>query len=168
MSTQLVTPEIRAWIGRESAPSTGQPILERDIARYAISIGDPDPIYYDAAAAVRAGHRAIPAPLGYVYWCAHPWCATIPTEQMQSDGLPASSAPLRLPLPVQRVVRGGDDYEFFARLYAGDRVTLRRRVADVYGREGKSGPMVFVVEECTYTNDRGELVAKQKITRIYR
>lgn len=168
MAVSLVTPEIRNWIGRESPPTTGEPILERDIVRYALAIGDPDPMYYDVEAARRAGHRGIPAPIGYVYWCAHPWCLAISPERMQSDGLPSSSDPLRLPLPVQRVVRGGDEYEFFRRLYAGDRVTLRRRVADVYEREGRSGQMVFVIEECTYTNDRNELVAKQKITRIYR
>lgn len=168
MAEPLVTSEILNWIGREAPPMTGAPILERDIARYALAIGDPDPVYYDADAARRAGHRAIPAPIGYVYWCAHPWCIALPPERMQSDGLPASSDPLRLPLSVQRVVRGGDEYEFFGRLYAGDRVTLRRRVADVYEREGKSGRMVFVIEGCTYTNDRDEIVAKQKITRIYR
>jgi acyl dehydratase len=168
MSVSLVTPEIRSWIGRESEPFTGEPILARDIKRYAIAIGDENPIYHDAEAATSAGHRTVPAPLGYVYWAAHPWTQTLSTDQLQPDGLPASADPLRLPLEVQRVVRGGDEYEFFARLYAGDRVTLRRRVADVYEREGKNGPMVFVIEECTYTNDRSELVAKQKITRIYR
>jgi acyl dehydratase len=168
MTASLVTPEIQSWIGRESEPFTGNAILARDVERYAIAIGDDDPIYRDAESAKRAGHRAIPAPIGFVYWAAHPWTQTLPAEQLQPDGLPASADPLRLPLKVQRVVRGGDDYEFFARIYVGDRVTLRRRVADVYAREGKSGPMVFVIEECTYTNDRSELIAKQKITRIYR
>jgi acyl dehydratase len=165
---QIVTPDIKAWIGRESEPFTGEPILARDIARYAIAIGDPDPVYFDGDAAVRAGHRAIPAPVGFVYWAAHPWCQSIPPERLQEDGLPAASDPLRVPIGLKRVVRGGDEYQFFGRLYAGDRVTLRRRILDVYERQGKSGLMVFVIEACVYTNDRNELIAKQNITRIYR
>lgn len=166
MSTNV--DEARAWIGRESAPLTGDPILARDVARYATAIGDFDPIYFGEDAARAAGFRGMPAPVGFLYWAAHPWTGLVHPRELAEDGRPVAQDPLAPPLPVERVVRGGDDYEFVRRIFVGDRITLRRRLADVYEKTGKSSTLVFVIEECEYTNQAGELVARQRITRIYR
>jgi 3-methylfumaryl-CoA hydratase len=51
---------------------------------------------------------------------------------------------------------------------AGDTVTVGKRLAGMYEKEGRSGPLVFVEMEFTFTNQRGELVAQENFTRIYR
>jgi hypothetical protein len=38
----------------------------------------------------------------------------------------------------------------------------------MYEKEGRSGPLVFVEMEFTFTNQRGEMVARENFTRIYR
>jgi hypothetical protein len=38
----------------------------------------------------------------------------------------------------------------------------------MYEKEGRSGPLVFVEMEFIFTNQKGELVAKEYFTRIYR
>lgn len=164
----LLTPEVLGWIGKEAPPHTGDTILDRDVARYAVAVGDLNPVYFDEQTAREDGHRSIPAPVGYIYWCAHPWCRTLAQGRLRPDGTPDDVDPLRPPLQAQRIIRGGDEYEFYGRVYVGDRITLHRRVVDIYERQGRSGAMAFVVEECRYYNQRGELVARQRITRIYR
>ncbi len=51
---------------------------------------------------------------------------------------------------------------------AGDVITVEKRIVDMYEKQGRSGDLVFVVQEFTFTNDRGELVARERFTRIYR
>jgi hypothetical protein len=51
---------------------------------------------------------------------------------------------------------------------AGDVITVQKRLARMYEKEGRSGPLVFVEMEFTFTNQRGEMVARENFTRIYR
>jgi hydroxyacyl-ACP dehydratase HTD2-like protein with hotdog domain len=53
-------------------------------------------------------------------------------------------------------------------ILAGDLITVEKRLADMYEKEGRSGPLVFVEMEFTFTNQHGELVARENFTRIYR
>jgi hydroxyacyl-ACP dehydratase HTD2-like protein with hotdog domain len=47
-------------------------------------------------------------------------------------------------------------------------VTVVKRIIDMYEKEGRSGTLVFVTQEFTFTNQRGEMVAREQFTRIYR
>jgi hypothetical protein len=38
----------------------------------------------------------------------------------------------------------------------------------MYEKQGRSGPMVFVVSESTYRNQHGKVVGVQRFTSIYR
>jgi hydroxyacyl-ACP dehydratase HTD2-like protein with hotdog domain len=58
--------------------------------------------------------------------------------------------------------------ELGAPVVAGDVVSVEKRLADMYEKEGRSGPLVFVEMEFTFTNQRGEMVARENFTRIYR
>ncbi len=51
---------------------------------------------------------------------------------------------------------------------AGDNLTMTKRIGDLYEKEGRSGTLVFVVMEFTFTNQRDELVMRESFTRIYR
>ena len=57
----LVTDEMRAEIGKESAPWTCE-VDKTAIRMFARSVGHTDPIYYDEAAAKAAGYRSLPCP----------------------------------------------------------------------------------------------------------
>lgn len=41
----------------------------------------------------------------------------------------------------------------------GDRLTARSRIADVYEKTGRTGPMVFIVHRMEFANQRGEPVS---------
>jgi hydroxyacyl-ACP dehydratase HTD2-like protein with hotdog domain len=57
---------------------------------------------------------------------------------------------------------------FGERVVAGDVISVEKRLAQMYEKEGRSGPLVFVEMEFIFTNQRGELVARENFTRIYR
>ena len=63
-------------------------------------------------------------------------------------------------------MRGGEELEFFKPIYANDRVTVRGRVTNMAEKVGKSGTLVFVTSEFTYTNQNDEKLATHVVTMI--
>jgi acyl dehydratase len=91
-----------------------------------------------------------------------------PTFTMTTAFWPRQSdAPVPdLGLNYARVLHGEQEYEYLVPVRAGDTLTGRSRISDVYEKEGKrGGTMKFVVFETTFTNQRGEdaVVARQVI-----
>ncbi len=90
-------------------------------------------------------------------------------ENRDFDGIGGGGG--RLPsipnLPV-RTLNGGVEAEFFALAKHGDRITAQSRYADIYEREGRTGKMVLVVTETTYTNQDGQVLAKVRNTSVRR
>ncbi len=50
----------------------------------------------------------------------------------------------------------------------GERIRVKSKYTDIYQREGKSGPLVFLLTETSYYNDKDELLLKSVQTRIIR
>ena len=65
-------------------------------------------------------------------------------------------------------LNGGNRFEYFVPVMAGDQITARSHVADVYDKAGATGSMLFIVFETDYKNQRGELVARLRGTIIRR
>ena len=71
-------------------------------------------------------------------------------------------------LPFKGGLDGGGEWEYLAPTWSGDTLTVVTTIADVYERQGSSGPMVFLVRETTWTNQNGKTVARAKGTTILR
>jgi acyl dehydratase len=67
-----------------------------------------------------------------------------------------------------RSLDGGMAYDFFRPVRAGDVLTTSQKVLDIYEREGKAEKLFFSIVETTYTNQNGEVVAKERKTNIIR
>ena len=158
----VVTDEARAWAEREY-PDFEYPVTRIDIARFARATGETDPVYYDPAAAAKAGYEDVVAPTMFPY--AIRMHASTLHADLEPDGSPTADVP---PLPTKRAMAGETSISFGAPIVAGDSIAVSRRVADMYEKEGRSGPLVFVVMEFSFTNQRGEQVAEERFTRIYR
>ena len=62
-----------------------------------------------------------------------------------------------LGLDLLRILHAGQEYEYLGDIKAGDTLTTRSKISDVYEKEGKrGGTMTFVTSETTFTNQRGE------------
>ena len=63
---------------------------------------------------------------------------------------------------------GGQSLTFQEPVYAGDGITARKRVTDVYERQARSGALVFVVSETVYVNQQGAQLMHCRETLIAR
>lgn len=158
----MITEEARAWARREY-PDFDFPVTRIDIARFAMATGETDPVFFDRQAAVVAGHEDVLAPTMFPY--AIRMHASTLGASLEEDGSPSSDVP---PLRTRRAMAGETSIEFGSRIVAGDVISVRKRLVDMYEKEGRSGPLVFVVMEFGFTNQRGDHVATERFTRIYR
>ncbi len=157
----------KKYIGKETEAHTGDPVLVRDIRRYALAIDDPNPIYYDENAARRGKYQGVTAPLAYVSWAVGVPGKEKRVKDLGEDGLASFVGVPEIPnVWTLGWVRGGDEFEFFKRVYANDRVTVKGKILDMNEKDGKSGKLLFVTSEFTYTNQNGELLAKHRVTMI--
>jgi 3-methylfumaryl-CoA hydratase len=160
----VITEEARRWAGQEH-PSREFPVNRREIARYASAIGATDPIHFDPVAARELGYRDVVAPPLFFYVIRMQAYSTLGRDGLTEDGSPAADVP---PLPTQRAMAGETRVELGAPVVAGDVITVEKRLRHFYEKEGRSGPLVFVEMEYLFTDQAGEVVAREVFTRIYR
>ncbi len=160
----LITDEVRSWIGRETEPWTVE-VTPRDIKRFAVATDDLNPLYYDKEYAQKSRYGGLIAPpLFYMVPLTDP----MPESALRPDGLPYEGKFPIPPTPLPRLVDGGTEIEFFVPIRVGDTLTGRSKIVDIYQKEGRTGPLIFVVRETTYTNQKGEVVLTEKSTTILR
>ena len=160
----VITDEARRWAERDY-PRFEMQVTATDIARFAHATGETNPIHFDKDAAAAAGYDDVVAPTLFTYVVRMHASALVPPDQLERDGSPTADVP---PLPTRRAMAGETALVLGERVVAGDVIGVEKRLADMYEKEGRSGPLVFVEMEFTFTNQRGELVARENFTRIYR
>lgn len=155
------------YIGTETEAKTGEPVLARDIRRYALAIDDPNPEYYDEEAAKKGKYGRLAAPPGFICWAVQDPKLEKRFEDLGEDGLSNFLGVPEFPDAWSLGwVRAGEEYEFFEPVFAGDQISVRMKLLDVYEKEGRSGHLIFTTSLATYTNQNGDLLAKHKITMI--
>jgi len=119
-------------IGKTGEAVTVQ-VTSEDVMAFARALGDSNPDY--------AAGTAVP-----------------PTFPIALTGKSGAGLGLlvSLNLDLMRVLHGEQEFEYFAPLKPGDEVTLVPRIADIYTKEGKRGPMEMIVLETTGTKKNGE------------
>ncbi len=127
----------KSIIGTEMGGSSM--VVERGkVMEFARAILDDNPAYFSEDPAV---------PLTYTMASAH-WPP--PTG---GGGSKLAS----LGLDLLKILHAGQEYEYLGEIKAGDTLTSRSKISDVYEKDGKAGgKMIFVVSENTFTNQRGE------------
>jgi len=162
--TPVVTEEARAWADR-GYPSFEFQVTSIDIARFARATGETNPIHFDKGKAVDAGYSDVVAPTMFPYVIRQHASALVPRDELEPDGSPSVDVP---PLSTRRAMAGETAIEFGPPIVAGDTITVQKSLADMYEKHGNSGPLIFVEMGFSFTNQRGETVAKESFTRIYR
>ena len=140
----------KSLIGRESDPVV-QDVEKNAIRRYAEALGDPNPIYVDEGAAKAAGYPTLVAP------------PTFAATLVVNDRFRHS-----LDLGTRSILHSEQQFEYARPIVAGDRITVRSKVADVQERAGASGPMDVIVIEDEGRDDAGGLVFRTRATLILR
>lgn len=142
----------RRHIGHELPPY--QVEVEKGRLRFfAKATGQDDPVYTDEAAARAAGHPGLPVPPTF-FFCL----------EMESPN-PAAVREL-LGIDYRRLLHGEQGFTFHRMAYAGDTLSFRQRIEDIYDKKG--GALEFVVRKTSVTNQRGEPVADLRCVSVIR
>ncbi len=150
---------LKATVGQELVFEAPEEIGRSAFRQYALAVGDFSPLYSDRGAAEAQGLRDVMAPPTLV-------CDT--WQYVDSDMDERGDLVGRGSFGELTGLRAGNEYEFFQPMHPDDVVTARWLVKDVYERTGRSGSIVFQVVEATYSNQRGELLARNTETLFYR
>jgi acyl dehydratase len=157
----LLTPKLRAAIGREVCYSAPEELGRAAVRYFALAIGDDNPLYTDERYAREHGYQGVIAPPTLV-------CETnqYAGQRRNDDGFPGHS--WDLDVPGTRLVRGGNAYVFHRPVLPSDVVTATWRIADMTERTTSHGlPMLIVTSVAEFTNQSGEPLATNTETLIY-
>ena len=130
-----------SWIGKEFDRYAFE-VTQEDIAEFAASVGETNPVHCDAAYAKTTPHGGIVAPATF--------CIVFRSNAALPD--------LKLSYGA-RAFDGGKECVFHTPIRPGDTITGVDRIAEVYEKTGRSGNMIFVVRESELTNQNGDKVA---------
>jgi acyl dehydratase len=159
----LITPEARAMIGREVGRQAAV-VYPKEAQRFAAAVGDLNPLYFDDDAARAQGYDGVIAPPMFLPHVLH---GVSRLESLREDGVPQQGGS-DIPLPVQRLMAGGEEYEFSAPLYAGDRITATTHIQNIEEKSGRTGRFVLITRETVYTNQDAVVVATGRFSVIVR
>ncbi|MBI2963975.1 MAG: MaoC family dehydratase N-terminal domain-containing protein [Deltaproteobacteria bacterium] len=137
-------------IGRTTQPVTMRVEFGK-IREFAAAIKDDNPIYFDEDYARREAGGVMPPPtftMTQAFWDSH-------------------SNRIELGMDLRRVLHGGQEFEYVQPVHAGDTLTARSSITDVFKKPGKrGGEMTFAVLETQFSNQRGEIVLYSRSTII--
>jgi acyl dehydratase len=117
------------------------PVTAEDIAAFAKAVGDLNPLYLDIEAAQQAGYPTVIAPPTF---CMH-----------LRGGRMMPEVPLE---PGMVSLHAGQEIEFYDEIYAGRSYTATAKLAEVYEKTGRSGPLGVIVREMTIRDAGGQPV----------
>jgi acyl dehydratase len=147
--------EIDASVVGKEYPPFPVTVERGKIKEFARAIGDPNPFYLDDEVGAASEWGDIIAPPTFA--------VTFRDERADSGAL------LRdLGVDISRVLHGEQEFETFKPLQPGQTYLCRTRVADVYEKTGRSGPMAFVVRETAITDRTNEIVATMRHVTVIR
>jgi acyl dehydratase len=174
---EYVTPEVRAMVGLSGPKLTAShPLGADELRRFVQGAMESNPIHMNDAAASEAGFGGLVAtPLFPVHSLRRPPGSPDPFERLQSvpdwDGLEPGGGLVGLapvPVPLTRLLNGGVAAEFHQLAKVGDVISAQGRYVDISEREGRSGSMVLVTVETTYTNQDDDVLVRVRSTIIMR
>jgi acyl dehydratase len=147
----LVLDEFKKLVGQQMEPEVWEAGREH-IKWFAQAIGDPNPLWQDKAYAEKSRYKNIIAPPLFLI----------------DSGLVKLVGRLVDMAPHLANINGGTEIEYFRPIEAGDTITTVAKLADAQLKTGKTGSLIFLVFEVTYTNQRGVLVAILRNTFVRR
>jgi acyl dehydratase len=149
-----LTDEMKAAIGQPS-PATTYEVTTQGIRTFARAVGYQNAIYFDEEAAKAKGHRALPAPPGFLGM-------PIFNPNVQAQRGPTFSSPFK------RNLNGGTGIEPVAQVYAGDELEAVTTLANLELVPSRAmGQMLIRTSETVYTRKSdGEVVARTRGTGL--
>ena len=154
----------RTKVGMEFPPYT-MVVEKSKITEFAMAVAlkeekeDINPVYYDEASAKNAGYHGITVP------------PTFMTSFILWTGNGMQEIIKALSVDIQRLLHSEEEFEYYGSIYAGDTITRKTKVVEMYdrGKRDRVGRFAEVtVLETEVVNQRKELLAKIRTTVVER
>ncbi|MFN2447133.1 MAG: MaoC family dehydratase N-terminal domain-containing protein [Vicinamibacterales bacterium] len=175
MPPDYITPEVRALIGAESPEvEATHPVEASEVRRFHHATMDDARRYWDEAWAAASRYGGVVTPPAFpVHAFRRAADAPDPLRADAPGDFGGYSRELRpglppVPIPLARLLNGGYEYELFRYARIGERIACRSRYKDIYQKDGRSGPIVFIVLEDAYRTASGERLLVATNTMILR
>ena len=160
----LVDADTAARVGTVAATATGE-VIRRDWQRWAVAVGDDNPLWFDPDYARANGYRDIICPPLYLQYAI---LGVTPLTGLRPDGSSgAVSGSLAFPKAPRRMA-GGESFTFHLPAYHRDEIEMVRTVESIVEKDGRSGRFVLVTWRTVYRNQHRELVAEAATSMIAR
>ena len=91
----------------------------------------------------------------------------VPLANLGKDGLNTQET-LNVDLPLKRVMAGGTKINLFKNIYPGDKLTGISKIQDLYEKKGKSGALIFMINQFSVSNQSNLKVYDETQTIIFR
>lgn len=164
-SPEEILKEAKNMIGRETEPVPfPYPIEHEAIRRYCMMVDDDNPLFLDPeyAKQTKYGAAVYPpfAPVGIMSQGS-------PGMAARTFGGESDNTSLLPPTPGSYFINMSMDWEWFKPMVAGDRLTTKTRLGDVYIKPIRIDPKAFwIVLELHFANQKGEAVCVVKNTLL--
>ena len=129
------------------------PVEEGRLRFVAKSIGETNPVYSDPEAARKAGHPALLAPPTFVF-------------MLEVDAVDLQDLVSFFGCKLGQLLHGEQGFVYHAPIYAGDRITVKKKVVDIYDK--KNGKLEFIITENDFVNQDGVKVAETRTNYVIR
>ncbi len=161
MASKLITPEVLALIGQETPPERNRFAISDEMAYdLADATEDPNPLYVDADYAKRSRFGGLLCPP------LATWKDIAPPIGFFGAG---QESHFEVPLPFNSYgLNGGSDWQFLRPAYVGAWVTRKFRIRDIFEKQGRSGPLVFVIRQETLTDQDNQKISIADRVSIHR
>ena len=134
----------------------------RLISRYAVAIGDPDPLYFDPAVARSLGFADVVAPPNLLA-AVIDWGPGTDERELLPDGTERSGSS-----PGLQTMGAGEEMEIVRYVTAGADVYEERFIESIVRKDGRSGPLVFVTTVHEFSDDTGAPLSRNRRTTVVR
>lgn len=155
----LITDEMRACIGTaQQAFELPEEICASDVRRFVEVVGETNPLYRDEHFARHFGYKGRVVP---------PILVVQLYRRVDGSDTPewATWPGLVLPHGYTNSRNAGHEFTWLQPVYVGDRLTLHRRLVDMFVRVGRRGvPVIYLVAETEIRNQHDEPVLRQTST----
>lgn len=149
---KVLTDGLLSNIGKTASPRR-ELVTRRDIRKYSIATGQQSKKYLEGDEAPPLFHVSL-------FW------DVIEMDQLSPDGVSIDS--LLPDFPLKKAMAGGLKIDYFKPILPGQWLTAKRTLTDIYEKQGSKGPLIFYEIIMDVEDDSGELVLREKATRILR
>lgn len=159
----MLPKEITSFIGKTYVQISK--VESGAIKKFADAVDDRNQLYWDDDYANKSKYGSIIAPPGFFGWPVK-WTrgsSFVWRSQLQEDLATALAK-----AGFTRRLAGEIHYDFFFPIRAGDLLLASSVIQEITEHQGQKDKLINVITETTYTNQNGEIVAKELSTIISR